>query len=119
MSGVRRQCGGRWVAIGLGVATIGGVPCVRSLRELRFWVGGVVIVVPPTQTRRVLYDVLAMAIPRVWMQQGAESDEAVAYCREHGIDVVERECLLMFLQGTAFYHRAHRWLRGVTTGLPR
>ena len=96
-----------------------GLSCVRSLRELPAPVGGVVIVVPPAQTLRVVEEAIAAGIPRVWMQQGSESPDAVRACRERGVTVVERECLLMFLEPAAWFHRAHRWVRGVTAGLPR
>jgi predicted CoA-binding protein len=43
------------------------------------------------------------------MQQGAESDEAVALCREKGIAAVPGQCLMMHTEA-GFPHSIHRWL---------
>lgn len=57
-------------------------------------------------------------IRRIWMQQGAESAEAVGFCERAGIPVVHGECILMFAEPPAWIHRAHRWLRGKFGKLP-
>lgn len=97
---------------------VAGEPCWRSLADLPESVGGVVIVVPPRQTLGVLEDVRAAGIPRVWMQQGAESEEAIAFCARNGIDAVHGECILMFAEPTGFVHRAHRGLWKILHKLP-
>ncbi len=95
-----------------------GKRCWRSLAELPEKVGGVLISVPPGETEKVVRDVVAAGIPRVWMQKGAESAEAIRFCEEHGVRVVHGECILMFAEPAAFSHRAHRWFRGVFGTLP-
>jgi hypothetical protein len=52
------------------------------------------------------------------MQQGAESDEAIAFCEEHGIGAVDGECIMMFARPTPFPHNAHRWVRKTFGKLP-
>lgn len=53
---------------------------------------GVLIVVPPAETEKVVRDAAESGIRWVWMQQGAGSDEGVRFCRENGINVVHGEC---------------------------
>jgi len=53
------------------------------------------------------------------MQQGSESDAAVRYCREHGINLVSGACILMFAEPAAFFHRAHRWVWRMLGKLPK
>jgi len=72
-------------------------------------VGGVLIVVPPAQAEKVVRAAHAAGIPRVWMQQGSESETAVRFCKENGIAEVHGECILMFAGKSAF-HKPHRWL---------
>ncbi len=96
-----------------------GDPCYPSLSALPERSGGVLIIVPPTQTEQVVRDAAAAKIPRVWMQQGAGSDAAVRYCEEHGISVVAGECILMFAQPLRFYHKPHRWVWKLLGKLPR
>ncbi|GMV38451.1 MAG: hypothetical protein AMXMBFR64_01670 [Myxococcales bacterium] len=97
---------------------IQGDPCARSLMDLAGKVDGVVVVVPPPEALKVVQQAHAAGIGRVWLQQGAESTEAVAWAREHGMDLVQGECVLMFLEHGAWIHRAHRGLRRLVGRLP-
>jgi len=98
---------------------IDGVRCVPSLQDLPEDVGGVVFVVKPGVTEQLVREVKEAGISRVWMQQGAASDQAIAYCREQGIDVVANECLLMFSEPVQGIHGFHRWLWNIFGKLPR
>ena len=99
------------------VDEVGGFRCFRSISDLPKEVGGLVLVVPPDQTEKLVRGVKDAGIQRVWMQQGAESAEAIRFCEENGIDVVHGECVMMFAQPTGV-HRFHRWLNGVFGKLP-
>jgi predicted CoA-binding protein len=98
---------------------IEGHPCRPSLLELPGKVGGVVLVVPPTVTEQVVCEAVKAGIPRVWMQQGSESAEAIRYCEENGLQVISGQCILMFLEPLAFVHRLHRWIWRILGKLPR
>lgn len=87
----------------------GGQACFRRLDDLPEPVGGVVTVVPPAQTERVVADCVRLGIRKVWMQQGSESRAAVKLCQDNGIACVPGECLLMHT-GANFPHSLHRWL---------
>ena len=86
-----------------------GQPCYRSLDDLPEPVDGVVTVVPPAETERLVGDCARLGIGRVWMQQGSESDAAVALCRDKGIDEVHGACLIMHTN-SGFPHSLHRWV---------
>ncbi len=92
-----------------------GRKCARSLAEVAPRVGGVVLVTPPAATSTLVREAAAAGIRRVWIQQGAESDEAIRFCEEQGLTAVHHECILMFTEPTGFPHRLHRgiwWLLG-------
>jgi len=82
--------------------------CVQAVRPV---VEGVLIMTPAYETIRVVRDCAEAAINRVWIYRaggtGAVSEEALAFCRDHGIAVVEGHCPFMFFQSTGFIHRAH------------
>jgi hypothetical protein len=99
-------------------AQIDGERCWPDLASLPEPVGGVVIVVRPEQTERVVADALRAGIRRVWMQQGSESPAAARFCEANGIAVVQRECVLMFAQPVTSIHRVHRWVWRVLGKLP-
>jgi predicted CoA-binding protein len=97
---------------------IDGQPCYAELSALPEAVDGVVFVVPPALTEKVVREAADVGIPRVWMQQGSESEDAIRFCEENGISVVAGECILMFAEPAEFYHRLHRWVWGVLGKLP-
>ncbi|MEW6233982.1 MAG: CoA-binding protein [Candidatus Omnitrophota bacterium] len=88
--------------------TIDGNPCYESLLALPEKVDAAVIVTPPPQTEKIVRDAHEAGIARLWMQQGAESPEAIRFCEEKGISVVHGECILMFAEPAGWPHRLHR-----------
>ena len=95
-----------------------GDVCYPDLHSLPEKVDAVVINVQPAQTEKVVKEAKEAGIKKVWLQQGSQSDAAVKYCEENGIDYVSNECILMFAQPSAFIHRAHKWVWGVLGKLP-
>ena len=87
-----------------------GLSCAPSLAALPEPVGGLLLVVPPAETEKVLREAVAAGIRRVWMQQGSSSDAAVAFCAANGISEVHGECILMYQREVRGIHRLHRAL---------
>jgi uncharacterized protein len=95
-----------------------GDTCYPDLLSLPEKVDAIIINVPPVQTEKVVREAKEAGINKVWLQQGSQSEEAIKYCEENNIDCVSNECILMFVQPSAFVHRAHKWLWGVMGKLP-
>ena len=74
---------------------------------------------PSSQTDHVVRDAARAGIRRVWIQQGSGTDAAVRFCEGNGMTAVHGQCILMFLEPVAFFHRVHRWLWGLFGKLPR
>lgn len=72
-------------------------------------VEGVLVVLKPAEAAMTVREAAASGIRRVWLQQGAESDEALAAAREHGVDLVQGHCILMFARPQGL-HKFHGWL---------
>ena len=91
--------------------TIDGMKCYPRLSELPERVESVLVVVPPAKALDVIRDAAAAGIHHVWLQQGAESPEAVELAATLPVDLVTGECVLMFAQPTGI-HKLHRaWRR--------
>lgn len=94
--------------------SVDGVACSRRLQDVSPPVDGALLLTPPSATDQVVRDCREAAVKRVWMHRGAGrgavSETAVAYCRAHGIAVVEGACPFMFLPGVGLVHRTHGWL---------
>jgi len=98
--------------------TFEGDACYPDLLSLPEKVDAVIINVPPAQTEKVVREAKQAGINKVWLQQGSQSEVAIKFCEENGIDCVSNECILMFAQPSAFIHRAHRWIWGVLGKIP-
>ncbi|MEM7306084.1 MAG: CoA-binding protein [Planctomycetota bacterium] len=56
------------------------------------------VITPPPVTEALVAEAHAAGVQHVWMQPGAESDAAVAFCEEHGLGVIAGgPCLLVVL----------------------
>lgn len=98
---------------------IDGKPCYPHLKDLPEPVGGVVLVIPPSETSRVAREAVEAGIFRIWMQQGSESREAIEFCEKEGIDVIHGMCIMMFAEPVAHFHRFHRWLWRILGKVPK
>ena len=98
---------------------IGGEKCYPDLRSIPENIDGVVLVIPPQETNEVVKDAAQLGIKNIWMQQGAGSKEAVKFCNDNGINVVDGECIMMFAEPAAFIHRFHRGINKLVGRLPK
>jgi predicted CoA-binding protein len=73
-----------------------GVKVYPSLADLPRPPEVIDIVVPPAVTEKVVREAHELGLTRVWMQPGAESEASVRFCREHGMQVVERACAMVW-----------------------
>jgi predicted CoA-binding protein len=96
-----------------------GEPCYSNLQALPEKVGGVIVVVQPAQTEKVVQEAHQAGIQRIWMQQGAESPTAIQYCQENGISTVYGRCIMMFSEPVGFPHSLHRWFVKAFGGMPK
>ncbi len=92
--------------------------CYPSLMDLPEKVEGVVLVVPPNETEKLVKQAAEIGIGSLWIQQGSESRTALEYCEQYGIDVISGQCILMFAEPVKSLHRFHRWVLDVFHKLP-
>ncbi len=90
--------------------SVEGEPLYPSLAELPGPVGGAVIFVKPDKAAAVVQECAAQGIQRVWLQQGAQSEDALKLCAEKGMQAISGECILMYA-GQSGFHGFHRFFR--------
>jgi predicted CoA-binding protein len=88
--------------------SIDGISCFPSLAALPSKPDGVFVCVQPEKVKAVLREAAAAGIPRVWLQQGAESPAADDLARELGLHLVSGVCILMYMQPVRGIHALHR-----------
>ena len=101
---------------------IHGHPCFANVRGIQPPVDGALLMTSPTVTETAVRDCAEAGITRVWMYrgtgQGAVSPRAIAFCLDHGIQVVPGECPFMFLPNAGVVHRIHGTIRKLTGHYP-
>ncbi len=90
------------------VGEIGGTKCYPRLSLLAGMVDAVVISIPPGAVTGVLREAASARVKNVWLQQGAESPEAVSLGRELELNLVSEECVLMYAPPVEGFHAWHR-----------
>ena len=79
-------------------AAIEGASCAASISDLPPEVVSISMITPPAVTAKLVPLAIAKGIQNIWMQPGAEHPEAVALCRERGINVIaDGSCLLVVM----------------------
>lgn len=74
---------------------IEGTPCYASLSDIPVAVDVVDFVVPPAVTEETLKECKKLGLNRIWLQPGSESENAINYCQENGLQVVHDVCVMM------------------------
>ena len=99
-----------------------GRRCLARIADVSPSVETALLMTPPEVTGTIVAECADAGLKQVWMHratgQGAVNPEAVALCREKGIEVIEGYCPFMFLPRAAFCHRAHAFLMKLVGSYP-
>jgi predicted CoA-binding protein len=93
-----QQSGRKVVPVNPNEPEIEGIPCAAAISDLPVEVESISMITPPAVTARLVPVAIEKGIKNIWMQPGAEHPEAVALCRERGVNVIaDGSCLLVVL----------------------
>lgn len=77
---------------------IEGLQCLKDIEELPEEVKSISIITPPAVTEKIVDKAIQKGIKNIWMQPGAESELAVAKCKQYEINVIANgPCILVEL----------------------
>lgn len=77
---------------------IEGQRAYATIRDLPQTPHGISIITPPQITEQIVEQAVQLGIKHVWMQPGAESEQAIVAARQHGINVIGGDaCILVTL----------------------
>jgi hypothetical protein len=104
------------------VGLLDGQTCYKRVQDIQPGVDGALIVTNSKATEQIVRDCIEAGVKHIWMYKGvapgAVNKEAVALAEANGISVVEGFCPYMFLTGTPFFHKPHRWIKQLTGSYP-
>lgn len=79
-------------------AEVEGLKAYPDLAAVPVKLAGLSVITPPQVTLQVVREAAALGIPRIWMQPGAESPEAIQVAEALGLEVIASgPCLLVVL----------------------
>ena len=88
---------------------IDGQPCFANIQDLQPPVDTALVLTSPQASEQVVKECANSGVKRVWLygpaNAKAANPAAVAFCREHGIDVIPGECPFMFIG--SWPHKIH------------
>ncbi len=98
---------------------IGDIEFYPNLHSIPEKIDGVVLAVPPAVTDQVVREAHELGIKHIWMQLGSESQSAIDFCRENGINVIHNLCIFMFAEPVESFHKVHKWFLKIFGRLPK
>lgn len=117
-----RDAGYSVYAVNPNADVVEGDRCYHSLADIGEPIDGVVIGTHPKVAIDVARECAQLNIPRVWFHrsfgQGSFSAEAVAFCEDNGIAVIDGACPRMFLDPVDVPHKCIRFVFGALGKLP-
>ncbi|NCU32199.1 MAG: CoA-binding protein [Candidatus Moranbacteria bacterium] len=87
--------------------TFDGETCYKTILALPSEVTAIILCTQPEQSFTLVKDAYEKNILHIWLQQGAQTNEALQFAQENKINLIHRECVLMFAEPAAFIHRFH------------
>jgi predicted CoA-binding protein len=79
-------------------AEIEGLPAYATLTDLPIVPQSLSIITPPAVTRQIVQQAVAAGVKSVWMQPGAEDEQASQIARDAGLNVIDDgSCVLVLL----------------------
>ena len=81
--------------VNLVLDSVEGKKCYKSVSEIPFRVDVVNVVTPPSVTEKIVRECLEKSIKKIWLQPGAESEDAIKFCRDNGMDVIYGLCVMI------------------------
>ncbi len=96
--------------------------CYAHVSDIQPPVDGVLVMTPPSVTEDIVRECVEVGIKDIWlyraMGQGAVSPNAVSYCREHKVNLIEGYCPMMFFEDAGLIHRIHRSFKKLLGNYP-
>lgn len=97
---------------------INGIPCYKSVSDLPKEIKSLIIMTPKNKTAEVVREAIDKGIGNIWIQQHSETPEALALIKNRDLNVITRQCILMFYHPDGF-HKFHRNLKRLFGRLPK
>lgn len=86
-----------------------GDMCYRSVKDLPDDVEALIVVASSGSGLTIIREAMEKGIKNIFLQQGAQNEEILKYAEENGINLIHKQCILMFADPTGI-HKFHAGL---------
>jgi uncharacterized protein len=113
-----REKGLDLIPVNPGATEINGIKAYNSVATLPDGIKSLLIMTPKPQTASVVREARAKGIKNIWIQQMSDTPEAILELEGSGINVITKECIMMFHNPTGL-HKFHRRIKQFFGRLPK
>lgn len=99
-------------------SSLDGSPCFQSISALPSEVRNLLILTPKDQTTGLVKEAISTGISSIWIQQMSETPEALQIAEENKVNLISKQCILMWAEPVKGFHRFHRNLKKLFGLLP-
>jgi uncharacterized protein len=94
----------------ISVVYLDGPEDAPKLGNLPQPVEGAIIAVPKDRSEQAVREAVAAGVPRLWIQNGCESQAAIDLAAKSGVPMVYGHCVMMYAEPVQSVHAFHRWM---------
>jgi uncharacterized protein len=93
--------------------------CYPDLKSLPSRPEGLIIVTNREKSLGIVKDAHASGINNIWITQMSETKDTIEYCEKNNINVIYKQCPLMFLEPVQTFHKFHKFIKKIFGRLPK
>ena len=77
------------------IKEVDGQLCYSSVKDIPCAIDVVNLVTPPLVTEKILVECKDKGIKKIWIQPGAENENAIQFCKDNNMEVIYQVCVMM------------------------
>lgn len=85
------------------------IKCYPDVKSVPGEIENLFIVTPKSQTSEIVNQAKEKGVKRIWIQQMAESKDALEIAKNAGIETISNKCIFMFAEPVTGPHKFHRF----------
>ena len=93
--------------------------CYPDLKSIPVLPDGLIIATNKEKSLGVVEDAHSAGIKNIWIQQMSDTPEVIEYCKQNNINVIYKQCIMMFLEPVVSIHKFHRFIKKLFGRMPK
>jgi len=77
------------------INNVNGIKCYKRISDIPLGVDVVSLVTPSLISEAIVKECAEQAVEKIWLQPGAESEKAIKFCHDNGMNVIHGLCVML------------------------